>query len=105
VQRENFQQGFDLAASYAAAGQTAQARRQLTDCVLHLQQQKRYIRPGWVAEVYASLGDNDDAITWLERGYREHDDFLALLKVWPAFDSLRSDPRFQSLVRRMNFPS
>jgi eukaryotic-like serine/threonine-protein kinase len=105
VQRENLQQGFDLAASYAAAGQTAEARRQLADCVLHLQQQKRYVRPGWVAEVYASLGDNDNAILWLERGYREHDDFLALLKVWPAFDSLRSDPRFQSLVRRMNFPS
>jgi eukaryotic-like serine/threonine-protein kinase len=104
VQKEDLQQGFDLAASYAVAGQTAEARRQLADCVFRLQQQKRYVRPGWVAEVYASLGDNDDAITWLERGYREHDDFLALLKVWPTFDSLRSDPRFQSLVRRMNFP-
>jgi eukaryotic-like serine/threonine-protein kinase len=105
VQRENFQGGFDLAATYAAAGRSAEARRQLTDCVLRLQQQKRYIRPGWVAEVYASLGDKDEAIRWLERGYREHDDFLALLKVWPAFDELRSDPRFQALVRRMNFPS
>lgn len=105
LQRENFQQGFDLAATYAAAGQAAEARRQLTDCVLRLQQQKRYIRPGWVAEVYANLGDNDEAITWLERGYREHDDFLALLKVWPAFDGLRSDPRFQALIRRINFPS
>ncbi len=105
VQRENLQQGFDLASTYAAAGQSADARRQLTTCVLRLQQQKRYIRPGWVAEVYANLGDNDDAITWLERGYREHDDFLALLRVWPAFDRLRSDPRFQALVRRMNFPS
>ncbi len=105
LQRESFQQGFDLAATYAAAGQAAEARRQLTGCVLRLQQQKRYIRPGWVAEVYANLGDKDEAITWLERGYREHDDFLALLKVWPAFDGLRSDPRFQALIRRMNFPS
>ncbi|MGB6788879.1 MAG: tetratricopeptide repeat protein, partial [Candidatus Acidiferrales bacterium] len=105
LQRENFQQGFDLAATYAAAGQVGEARRQLTECVLRLQQQKRYIRPGWVAEVYANLGDKDEAITWLERGYREHDDFLALLKVWPAFDGLRSDPRFQALIRRMNFPS
>ena len=105
LQRETLQQGFDLAATYAAAGQAAEARRQLTDCLLRLQQQKRYIRPGWVAEVYASLGDRDDAIRWLERGYREHDDFLALLRVWPSFDGLRSDPRFQALVRRMNFPS
>ena len=105
VQRENLQQGFDLAAAYAAAGQAAQARRQLTACVLRLQQQKRYIRPGWVAEVYANLGDKEQAMTWLERGFREHDDFLALLRVWPAFDSLRADPRFQALVRRMNFPS
>ena len=105
LQKENFQQGFDLAADYAAAGQTSEARRQLTDCMLRLQEQKRYIRPGWVAEVYASLGDHDEAMRWLERGYRDHDDFLALLKVWPAFDGLRSDPRFQALVHRMNFPS
>jgi eukaryotic-like serine/threonine-protein kinase len=105
VKRENFQQGFDLASTYAAEGRKEEARRQLTDCVLRLRQQKSYIRPGWVAEVYASLGDNDDAIKWLELGFQEHDDFLALLKVWPAFDGLRSDPRFQALVRRMNFPS
>lgn len=104
LERESLQQGFDLAATYAAEGHTAEARRQLTDCVLRLQQEKRYIRPGWVAEVYASLGDKDEAIRWLERGYRERDDFLALLKVWPAFDGLRSDPRFQDIVRRMNFP-
>jgi hypothetical protein len=47
VQRENFQGGFDLAATYVAAGPTAEERRQLTDCVLPLQQQKRYVRPCW----------------------------------------------------------
>jgi eukaryotic-like serine/threonine-protein kinase len=105
LQRENLEQGFDLAAAYAGAGEMTEARSQLANILLRLQEQGRYIRPGWVAEVYARLGDNETAINWLERGFREHDDFLALLKVWPMFDGLRSDPRFQSLVRRMNFPS
>jgi hypothetical protein len=63
-----------------------------------------YIRLGWVAEAYASLGDNDESFRWLERGYNERDAWLALLKVWPPFDPLRSDSRFQDLLRRMNVP-
>jgi len=54
--------------------------------------------------VYASLGDKDGAMRWLDQGYKEHDAFMILLKVWPAYDPLRSDPRFEALVRRMNFP-
>ena len=63
-----------------------------------------FIRPSLVAEVYASLGDKDEAMRWLDQGYTEHDAFMILLKVWPAYDPLRSDPRFEALVRRMNFP-
>jgi hypothetical protein len=49
-----------------------------------------------------SLGDKDQALRWLERGYNERDAWLALLKVWPPFDPLSSDPRFQDLLGRMN---
>lgn len=38
---------------------------------------------------------------WLEKAYTEHSDTLAILKVEPGFDSLRSDPRFQDLMRRV----
>jgi TolB-like protein/DNA-binding winged helix-turn-helix (wHTH) protein len=98
------QSGFDLAAAYAAGGNQTEARRRFTDEMRHLHQSKAYVRPGWVAEVYANLGEKDEALRWLELAYRQHDEWLVTLKVWPRFDSLRSDPRFQDLLRRMNFP-
>jgi hypothetical protein len=63
------------------------------------------VRPGWIAEVYVALGQNDEALRWLERGYQERDAWFALLKIWPPFDALRSDLRFQQLLGRMNFPT
>ncbi|HEV3062408.1 MAG TPA: tetratricopeptide repeat protein [Vicinamibacterales bacterium] len=104
LERQTLQGGFDVAAVYAAAGDKARARRRLAEELRRHREQKSYIRPGWVAEVYVSLGDKDEAFRWLERAYRERDAWLALLKVWPRFDALRSDPRFEDLVRRMNFP-
>ncbi len=53
------------------------------------------------ALVYAGLGDNDQALAALERAYRERSDFLLVLKVDPLFDGLRSDPRFEDLLRRI----
>ena len=104
LKKQNLQRGFDVAAVYAAAGNPAEARRHLDESIRRLADEKSYLRPGWVAEVYVSLGDKDEAMRWLERGYKERDIWLALLKVWPRFDPMRSDPRFQDLLRRMNFP-
>jgi TolB-like protein/DNA-binding winged helix-turn-helix (wHTH) protein/Flp pilus assembly protein TadD len=102
--KQNLQQGLDVAAVYAAAGNPAEARRRLEETIRRLKEEKSFVRPGWVAEVYVGLGDKDEAMRWLEQGYKERDLWLALLKVWPRFDPLRSDPRFQDLLRRMNFP-
>jgi TolB-like protein/DNA-binding winged helix-turn-helix (wHTH) protein/Flp pilus assembly protein TadD len=96
---------FDLIAAYAAAGRKEEARKRLTAEMRRLQAGNSYLRPGYVAEVYSALGDKDQAVYWLEKGYRDHDAWLALLKVWPRLDPLRSDPRFQDLLRRMNFPT
>jgi tetratricopeptide (TPR) repeat protein len=105
LQKQDLQRGFDVAAACAAAGQKAEARRKLADGLRRHREQASYIRPGWVAEVYANLGERDAAFRWLERAFHERDVWLALLKVWPPFDPLRSDPRFDDLLRRMNFPS
>lgn len=59
---------------------------------------------GLLARVYAQLGEKDAAFHWLEKAYVEHAAGLTTLKVHPAWDPLRSDPRFQDLERRMNFP-
>jgi tetratricopeptide (TPR) repeat protein len=54
-----------------------------------------------IAIAYASLGQTDRAFDWLERAYAEYDAFLSLLHVYPAFDSLRSDPRYAALLTRL----
>jgi TolB-like protein len=57
-----------------------------------------------IATLYAETGENERALDLLERAYARHDSELLQLKVDPRLDSLRSSPRFQTLVRRMNFP-
>jgi tetratricopeptide (TPR) repeat protein len=59
--------------------------------------------PWQVALDYARLGDKEKAFLWLERCYAERQG-LQFLKVEPALDSLRSDPRFGDLVRRVGLP-
>ena len=65
----------------------------------------RYDRyPATTARYYAQIGDKDQAFAWLEKAYEKHDSPMFRLKVQPWWDPLRSDPRFQDLLRRMNFP-
>ena len=60
-----------------------------------------------IALVYAGLGQNDEAMRWLEKAYQARSAWLILLalKVNPRWDALRSDVRFQDLLRRIGFPS
>jgi TolB-like protein/DNA-binding winged helix-turn-helix (wHTH) protein/Tfp pilus assembly protein PilF len=64
----------------------------------------RYVSGFFFAEAYAGLGQRDQAITWLERAYGEHDQWMVFANSYPGLDRLRSEPRFQALMRRMNFP-
>ena len=54
--------------------------------------------------MYSNVGDKDQAFQWLEKAYTERNTMLAFLKVHEVLDPLRSNPRFQDLLRRMNFP-
>ncbi|PYY20525.1 MAG: hypothetical protein DMG62_23305 [Acidobacteria bacterium] len=63
-----------------------------------------YVSAFSFAVVHVGLGHNDDAFTWLQKAYDERAPELVFLKVDPRFDSLRSDTRYQDLLRRMNFP-
>ena len=60
-----------------------------------------YIPPGYLAWGYAMAGDKERAFAWLEKAYQQHDPSLANLKVDPGFDSLRSDPRYLDLLKRV----
>jgi hypothetical protein len=57
-----------------------------------------------VALVYSGLGSKDQAFEWLEKAYKARDKGLTFLKVDPCLTPLRSDPRFQDLVRRVGLP-
>ena len=55
--------------------------------------------------MYARLGETDKALDWLEQGYAVHDPFIIFwIAMHPAYDSLRSHPRFQKLLRSLNLP-
>jgi hypothetical protein len=62
------------------------------------------VPPVIVAQVYALIGDADNAFTWLEKGYLERDGFLLLMKVDPDWAAFRSEPRFHDLMRRICLP-
>jgi TolB-like protein/DNA-binding winged helix-turn-helix (wHTH) protein/tetratricopeptide (TPR) repeat protein len=64
----------------------------------------RYVSGFFFAEAYAGVGQRDQAITWLERAYEERDQWMVFANSYPGLDRLRSEPRFQVLMRRMNFP-
>jgi predicted Zn-dependent protease len=83
----------NLARAYAASGQRSEAIKLLSDL-------KK--RGSEIAVIYASLGNSDQAISWLEKSYEER--FNPGVLLWPGFDPLRSDPRFQDLVRRIGLP-
>jgi len=87
---------------YAAAGSCKDAHNILSQ--LRQEREERYVTPYGVARIYAALGDKSEAPRWLEAAYREHTGHLVWLKRDPRVDNLRTDPRFQDLLRRMNFP-
>jgi hypothetical protein len=60
--------------------------------------------PEPTAEIYVLLGNKDKAFYWLQKAYEERDCFLLELAVSPMFDSLRSDPRYKALVKKIGFP-
>jgi Flp pilus assembly protein TadD len=91
-----------LGHAYAVAGRRAEARKVLGE-LTELSKQA-YIPAYEIAVLYTGLGENDHAFATLQRACDEHSGRLFLLKVDPRLDPLRSDPRFQDLLRRLNFP-
>ena len=64
----------------------------------------RYVPGCLLAEAYVGIGETGEAVSWLEQAYKEQDQCMAWINAYPGFDLLRSEPRFQELLRRMNFP-
>jgi serine/threonine-protein kinase len=88
-----------LGSAYALAGQEGQARKVVAE--MTAASAAHYVPPYFFATVNAALGDHDKAFSSLEKAYADRDSYLVRLKVDPAMDPLRSDPRFETLLRRM----
>ncbi len=88
-----------LGTLYARSGHKDEARRVLNE--LKEQAKKQYIPSYNFAMLHEALGDKDQAMAWLEKAYAERDIALSELRT-KGFDSLRSDPRFVDLLRRIS---
>jgi eukaryotic-like serine/threonine-protein kinase len=92
-----------LGMAYAVAGKRSEASKILSD--LRELSKRKYIPPTSIANVLAHMGGRkDEAFKEMERSYKDRSWIMCGLKVNPVFDPLRSDPRFDALLRRMNFP-
>jgi tetratricopeptide (TPR) repeat protein len=88
-----------LGHAYAVSGKSGKALKILDE--LKASSQRSYIPPSSLAAIDTGLGQKDQAFAWLQKAYEERDMWLGFLKVDPDFDSLRSDPRFEDLLRRI----
>ncbi len=88
---------------FALSGNRDQASRMLDR--LEQLAGERYVSPYDIAVVHAALGQNDQAFEWLQKALEDRSFMLVFLKVDPALDSLRSDARFEGLVKHIGLPA
>ncbi len=86
-----------LGYAQGVAGQRAEAEASLLQ--LKERSEREYIRPTLFALIYMGLNDHDQAITWLDSAVTERDCWLPLVKSDPAFDPMRTDPRFVGIMK------
>jgi len=92
-----------LARAYVLSGKRDEAMKVVAQ--MHDLAKQRYVPAYGFGSVYAALGDKDQAFQWLERSLQDGGWEITFLKVDPAMDSLRSDPRFNALVKRAGLSS
>lgn len=99
----NEQRLANLGDAYARAGKKQEARSILAR--LEIVSRDRYVSPYNTGLIYASLGQTDEALDWLEKACNDRFWMMVFLKVDPRWDSLRSHPRFVEIFRRTGFRS
>jgi TolB-like protein/Flp pilus assembly protein TadD len=92
-----------LGYTFGISGQRREAEQVLAE--LRALSKRRYVSPFLIAWVHLGLGDKDRAFQWLEKAIAERAGRIVYLKVERGFDPLRSDPRFDDLLRRLKFPA
>jgi len=88
-----------LGTIYSSSGRRDEAKKVLDE--LYELSKQRYVSPFYIALIYVGLRQKNQAFEWLEKAYEERDHWLETLKVHPMLDSVRSDPRFTALLKKM----
>jgi TolB-like protein/DNA-binding winged helix-turn-helix (wHTH) protein/Tfp pilus assembly protein PilF len=88
-----------LGMAYGLAGRRKEAGQVLGE--LLALSRSRYVSPHSVMHVYLGLGDRDKAFEWMEKAYQERTNGLTYLAVWPGYDPVRGDPRYEMYLRRI----
>ncbi len=91
-----------LAHAHARAGNKEEAEKLLAQ--LERDAKTKYVSPYYFAIVYLGLGDNEQAMNWLEKAFADRSNGLVFMRVEPELDRLRSNPRFLALQQRLKFP-
>ena len=89
-----------LGYAYAVSGQPEKARKLIEE--LQAASQPEHLAPYHLAMIYFGLGEKDKAFDWLDKACEQRSTQLLWIKTLPELDSVRSDPRFQDILRRMN---
>ncbi|HEV8370736.1 MAG TPA: protein kinase [Pyrinomonadaceae bacterium] len=92
----------EIACVYAFSGKRPEAEEILK--TLNQRRTAEYLDPTVIAYVYAALGDKEQTFVWLEKAYQERAGNIPWIKLEPKFDSMRKEPEFQDLVRRIGLP-
>jgi TolB-like protein/tetratricopeptide (TPR) repeat protein len=88
-----------LGGLYAAWGKRGEAQNVLEE--LKQTSDHVYVTPYYISAICAGLGDKDQAFEWLEKAYRERDNWLVYLKIDPIWDGVRADSRFTALLKKV----
>lgn len=86
----------------AMSGDREAARQLLRE--LRERSHREYVPPFSMALICIGLGDHSAALDWLEKGYQDHSTLMVYAKTDPLLDSLRAEPRFNTLLQRMQLP-
>jgi serine/threonine protein kinase/tetratricopeptide (TPR) repeat protein len=93
-----------LDSGFRSGGWPSAAHKAIEVLLAQRKAKTNYTAPYQIAALYADIGDKDSAFEWLNTAFQERCVTVVTVRVDPAFDSLRADPRYTELVRKMGFP-
>lgn len=89
-----------LGQAYALSGRQSDAKAEIERLIA--ESQHRYVSAYDISTIYAALGQSDGTFAWLDRAFDERSQLIGWVLWDPVFDPLRSDPRYQKVVRRLD---